>query len=394
MTEVDFRLEVHGLPGPAIDVGAIERQLSKLWRTPSSVGLTALDAVPTRTSVLNLIVYASGTQALADAAGTIDHLAAHHPSRVIVFAVCDDPRAFEGDLDAKVTAHCHAGADERFATCYEQVTITTPPHALQYLPSLMLPLSLPDLPTFLWWPGQPPLHDRQFLRVTQSVDRLVVDSLEFTHTAANLARLAALCRQLGERCCLTDLSWARLTHWRELTAQFFDMPEYAWALGTINRIAVTYGRARSATDNPAQALLYIGWLASRLGWELISTGRTAGGWVFTAGPPGDHDVRIELRDVPAARRLNGYLMSAAIAAGDGRRSAGLEAARTDDPGLVKIRAYTGGEVRFERAIRSAPAGAKDLLVDELKMLTHDVVYERAMQEARHFAEAIRGRTAS
>ena len=66
---------------------------------------------------------------------------------------------------------------------------------------------------------------------------------------------------------MSDFNWTRLTTWRESTAQFFDLPgdrRYMPASSAWRLIM----RSRPATSrNPVQALLYAGWMASRLDWK-------------------------------------------------------------------------------------------------------------------------------
>ena len=68
---------------------------------------------------------------------------------------------------------------------------------------------------------------------------------------------------------ISDLNWARLTSWRGLLADFYDVPEYRAALEEIDKVCITY--VAPQTDETAiapQALLMAGWLASRLQWAI------------------------------------------------------------------------------------------------------------------------------
>jgi glucose-6-phosphate dehydrogenase assembly protein OpcA len=71
------------------------------------------------------------------------------------------------------------------------------------------------------------------------------------------------------------LNWARLTPWRELTAELFDDPLRRPLLRHVHTLQVGYASYRpDGTDGRpresqvAAALLYVGWLAGRLGWTL------------------------------------------------------------------------------------------------------------------------------
>ena len=62
---------------------------------------------------------------------------------------------------------------------------------------------------------------------------------------------------------VVDLAWLRSTPWRERVAATFDPPPLP------RRAAARSPRSPSATtpDSLAAALLFAGWLASRLGWQ-------------------------------------------------------------------------------------------------------------------------------
>ncbi len=59
---------------------------------------------------------------------------------------------------------------------------------------------------------------------------------------------------------VTDLSWSKLTGWRELVARLFDPPRATRALGKLDRIELTH-----AGRSTAQARLLAAWVLSRTG---------------------------------------------------------------------------------------------------------------------------------
>jgi glucose-6-phosphate dehydrogenase assembly protein OpcA len=112
-----------------------------------------------------------------------------------------------------------------------------------------------------WWrvPATDPLRELAVL-----VDRLVLDvadPLPQWRGVPAIARLTAV----------SDLRWARLTRWRDLLAQYFDMPE-------IRRLDAPFQRvSMSGQDAPTMGL-FAGWLKSRLpGGGALEVDRRAGG---------------------------------------------------------------------------------------------------------------------
>ena len=261
-------------------LGAIAAQLSDLWdpmtRTDAAEANVTEKGLPhARTSVLNLIVTVEDAEAAERVVRTMMGLGVRHPSRAIVLV---PEQTTKGDLlDASISAHCHeTPGDERERICYEQVVLTVRGEAASHLSGVVAPLLIHDLPTFVWWPGDPPLRNPIFDQLVEMGDRLIVDSSDFSDLLTGLRRLSTLRRRSG----VGDLSWGRQAWWQELSAQFFDAPRFRRYLPNLNRLHVRYAVAsvggQPAADDEvapgcasplAQALLYAGWIATRLGWR-------------------------------------------------------------------------------------------------------------------------------
>jgi hypothetical protein len=69
-------------------------------------------------------------------------------------------------------------------------------------------------------------------------------------------------RQIAERAYVVDLAWLRSTPWRERIAAAFDPPAWRPQLPAISSVAI-----RHHPESGAAGLLFLGWLASRLGWK-------------------------------------------------------------------------------------------------------------------------------
>jgi glucose-6-phosphate dehydrogenase assembly protein OpcA len=97
---------------------------------------------------------------------------------------------------------------------------------------------------------------------------VLVDTQDEPDVADSLARVA----QLAEHAYVVDLAWLRSTPWRERVAASFDPPQLRAALGSVASVTV-----RHRQDSLAAALLFCGWLSSRLGWKpesLAPSGRS------------------------------------------------------------------------------------------------------------------------
>ena len=396
MSGIDVSSDVHGRKGPAVDVGSIERELAQLWRMPTVVGLRDTDIVPTRTSVLNLVVHSSDETIARRTSTIINDLASNHPSRVITFTATSDPHAFDDDIDAHVSTNCHTASGERFASCYEMIEIKSPPDSLDEMPSLIVSLAIPDLPTFVWWPGQPPLDDRRFRRIALAANRLIVDSLDFQQCVPSLKHFAELCCDVTHECVLSDLNWARLTPWRSMMSQFFDMPDCRWALDNVTALKLDYGHSTGERLNAAQALLFTGWLASRLGWNCDpqQLQGTEDGICSTIDKSG-RTINIAMVDRPVPSHFDGFLLGATLTAHDGLRGGKFEISRIgDDLTTVKMTASLDEQVVAEHAMRSEPSNLSQILFHELENAMPERLYQEALSEADRYASNINFRRSS
>src|SRR5262245_19357104 len=248
-----------------IDVRAIERELNELWRHAAASESGERRNTVTRTCVLNLVVLTGSNRTAQRVTETIAQLTERHPNRAIVISAVPD--AQEPLLDAWVQTHCRMPGPGRPQVCCEQITIEARGAAVPYVPGTILPLLVPDVPVMLWWPRGEPFDNSIFARLSSLADRVIVDTATFAAPEAGLARLAGL---IGGDTAISDLAWTRLTPWRELAAQFFDAAAMLPHLDEIHSVTVDYEAQPGAMHDRTQALLLIGWLGSRLGWQLAA----------------------------------------------------------------------------------------------------------------------------
>ena len=71
--------------------------------------------------------------------------------------------------------------------------------------SVVLPLTLPDLPVFLRWRGRPPFGADELEQLVDVVDRLIVDSREWPDAPGCYRRLVPY----FERVAVSDIVWTR-----------------------------------------------------------------------------------------------------------------------------------------------------------------------------------------
>ena len=361
-----------------IDARAIERELNELWKQANDSHKGDKRHTATRTRVLNLIVVTRGDQAADHATETIAKLTARHPHRAIVVnAIPHSPR---DQLDVWVQAHCQLPQPGRARVCGEQITIEARGPALDRVPNTILPLLVPDVPVMLWWTRGEPFDDPRFAKFADMVDRMIVDSATFSRPEASLARMAALLES-GIR--ISDLSWSRLTPWRELTAQFFDAPSQVTHLEELTQVTVNY-EAQPDADDRSQALLLVAWLATRLGWRAAGSAS----WhsnitTLLMKRANTSEVTIRLR--PAKPKEDGLDRLAALTLESPRARFSVERDRA--PHCAVARAEIAGMPPLTRKVHLEQLDEAELIGEELQLLGQDQTFAEVLGVAATLASS-------
>ena len=358
----------------ATTIDALERELARLRRAAVAHAREQGQTLA-RASVLNLVVYSEREVHARRAARTVADLALRHPSRAIVLL---------GDRDrdgivASVQLHCHVPqSDGAQPVLYEQILARVRGDFDERVASVVIPLLVPDLPVFLWWTGTPPSDARHLDDLVTLADRFIIDSADFARPDQTLPEVARLARH---RVAITDLNWARLTHWRELVAQFFDVPAWRPFLDQITGIRAGFAVDMDGRDiHPSQALLLLGWLSSRLGWRPIDAlaPSEAGGLLFRMGRADGAPIMVRLRPRFERGLDAGDVSGIRIQAGYGGATAEFVIKRAPDERHATATAIIGGVVRSERVVPLPALGIRELLGEELAIARNDHVYEVAL----------------
>ncbi|MBI1982602.1 MAG: glucose-6-phosphate dehydrogenase assembly protein OpcA [Acidobacteria bacterium] len=339
-----------------------------------------------RASALTILAYLDNRQAESEVSSVVSRVTLQNPCRAIVMIA--EPENRPASLEAWVSAHCHVPAGGEKQVCCEQVSVWARGDSVRDLDNVVVPLTLPGLPVFLWWRAgrfTPPDYFQQILRVT---DCVLVDSARFAHPANDLASLARTVEQLSGEVVVSDLNWTRTLPWRELAAQCFDSSAHRAFLDHLSRLRIEYEEeSPRAVAQGAQALLLAGWLASRLKWEPdkpFGKQRAEGrSWMFKS-PQG----RVEVEVVP--RRFegggNGVCFSISMRAESPARATFLLRRGCDGKNAVTRREVQGCPP-VERSARLEVFGEDELLNEEIKYPGRDAVYEEALQTVARMTAA-------
>jgi glucose-6-phosphate dehydrogenase assembly protein OpcA len=258
--------------------------------------------------------------------------------------------------EAAVTAQCWMPFGRKEQICCEQVEIRAAAADIASLKPFLLALIAPDLPVVVWIRGPLPFDQGSLGELAPLAEKIIVDSEAWPDAPAAMKRLAA---GIGNRPVIADLSWTRLTRWREMIAQVFENCACSARLNGFREIEIEYGGARV----PVAAYYLAAWLARGLGW-FFADGRWYAGTQI-------RDLR--LRSNPDA--ASGSLNAVALRAED------FEAwARRTDGTAIELAAGT----LHWRGVLPKPEEAA-LLTEELAVSGRDRVFEEVAPVAARFA---------
>src|SRR5436305_3064100 len=208
-------------------------------------------------------------------------------------------------IDARATVASEA--DPRpgeFSLMRETVVVSVGEQHLAHLDRIVDPLVVTDLATVVWSPHGHPEAVDALLPLAQVV---LLDSVADDEARAALERAG----QLAQEAYVVDLAWLRSTPWRERVAATFDPPKLRLDLGVISKVEI-----RHHPDSGAAALLLVGWMAARLGWQPGRLTATGGGLAGSARAR-RQDIQLRLEVAPEQPVLG--LAGLALETASGRR---------------------------------------------------------------------------
>jgi glucose-6-phosphate dehydrogenase assembly protein OpcA len=272
------------------------------------------------------------------------------------------------------------------------------------LPSAALPLLVPDLSTFLWWQSTPQAANKVLDSLLRATDRLVIDSAEFADPLGDLVETNQLYSQSQfKHVGISDLNWARLTFWRGLLADFYDVQHYQTRLAGIGSVQIDYVSPEHGDACVApQAFLIAGWLASRLGWTLADeqptqennetaefnfntpsrspTVREGSGSSKTSEDSASSVIKVNLNRVEQGERKPGRLVQVNLQCGEASsaKPVSFVVARSSDNLHVLAEARVGANIQRGRVLPVRNRSAAQLLSREMEILCNDQIYQEAL----------------
>lgn len=268
------------LPGHETPVGAISKNLARLWAADADAALKpGEDSKATQVNfVLHLGIHTTAEDALAQFR-TAARFSIRYPCRVVVLCPIRDENVRDGELRAKIYGECHPGKTRGDLRCCEFVMLSYPTAARKFLENQVSICLSTDLPLYYWahnFSSSAKLGAYQYLlgrakRVL--LDRSLVPEdecgeLNWPHPEA-----------------VRDLVHARLLPVRQSVGQFLSAYAPAALVEGLTGVVVRHGAVRRA-----EARVLAAWTTTRL----IACGAPAGLAVDVAPDPAAGADTVEL----------------------------------------------------------------------------------------------------
>jgi glucose-6-phosphate dehydrogenase assembly protein OpcA len=312
----------------------ILKEMADIWVQLAKSGEGDAHAGVLRSCSMTLVVIAQEGEDAMSLGETVAALMPEHPARTIVIW----PRKNES-LSARVASQCWMPFGQRRQICCEQIEITAPEGSMPDVASVIAPIAAPDLPLIVWCRSRHGLEMAGCSFLLDLANKLIVDSADWPDPQAAVGHLKKL---IEGNVVLGDLSWTRLTRWREMLSQLFENRNYATRLSDISRVGVKYG-----------------------GSERAMSARYMAAWVANALEAAGQHVDISLEQDPAAPRGH---FSAVELSGSGLR---VELARQGELLVTTMNGLS--------QCNSLPAATDySLMREELGIVRRDRTFEQAV----------------
>jgi glucose-6-phosphate dehydrogenase assembly protein OpcA len=302
-----------------------------------------------------------------------DAIANTNPRRIIT--VCPSVGEDTG-VGAQVSVYCPMKKQYLHSlVCSEYITLRGTPDALERNGESIANLAVTDLPRFLWWKDTPAPNKPLFQQLAHQAHSVIFDSADFINSETDLVQL---CTILAEGMPVIDLNWRRIAGWQELTAEAFDPPARRKDITEIDRVDVNY-----ELGNPAQALMFLGWLSSRLQWQPTSYTHSGGDYdlreIDFVAPDG-RKIHTELAGMPTADsgEIPGDIMGVRLNSTNPRANCSTVLC-SEVAGCMQMETKGGTQTaRVEEVTSLAERNAEDLLAEYLQRWGRDLLYEESM----------------
>ena len=357
-----------------VDVAAIERELTQLWKHASEDGATEGSPV-VRACSLNFIVVADGPERTSGLEEIISQVTVDHPGRIMVVSL--DRKSGMPGINAWVSARCSLPVPGGKQVCCEQINLTASGTDSNRVPSIVTSLLVPDIPTIILWKAPLDARDGILRMFTHIADRVLIDSSEELHPASSLVSWGTFLEEHGTQTAFGDLAWTHLTQWRSVLAQAFQPEEVRQQSGGIDAVTIEYSSTRTPVHSGlSQSFLAVAWLAQAFHWVVVHP--------FKEQHDGEQHAMFRLEEQAIAVRVlpgisrnerPGGIESMTLHFADGRE---INHRTGEQQGCIRMRSSFAASGADDAVVSLHQKTEEELVSNELEVLYHDPRYEASM----------------
>ena len=357
-----------------VDIAAIERELTQLWKRASEEAVAEGSPV-VRACSLNFVIVADGSERTPGLEEIISQVTVDHPGRIMVVSI--DRRSGTPGINAWVSARCSLPVPGGKQVCCEQINLTASGTDSNRVPSIVTSLLVPDIPTIVLWKAPLDAHDVILQRLSRVADRVLIDSSEELHPATSLASWGTFVEEEGSLTAFGDLAWTHLTQWRSVLAQAFQPEEVRQHFSSIESVTIEY----SSTSSPmhsglSQSFLAVAWLAQALQWVTVhSLKEKRDGEHYAMFRLGEQAIAVRIIPATPGGERPGGIESMILHFADG----GEISHRTGkQEGCIRRKSSFAASGTDDSVVSLHQKTEEELVSNELEVLYHDSGYEASM----------------
>ncbi len=234
--------------GQEVPLGRVDRELKKIW---------ASDDGKTKASLMNFAIYSEDAGDLDRNLQLLDQITAEHSCRALLI-LCQPGRTPKARAWINALCRPYQG---KLAVCSEQLSFVIEGGDAAVVQNIVFAHLESDLPLAVWWQGD--LTSNFEERFYSEIDRLFIDSSQWSEPAAEFTMLEAAFHGDTSDFEIHDLSWTRSHFLRAAFASCFQDAVALRKLPLADKIEITHARGHRIG-----ALLLAAWIARRLGCEI------------------------------------------------------------------------------------------------------------------------------
>jgi len=359
--------------GFEVELSKIEEEFREIWKNTTG---DESDKAVVKASTLNLIITYNDKNQYLKALDLIPEVTSRYPCRIIIILINPDPDTTE--IKSHISAFCQPPRQDGKQLCCELITLETGLAGENHLPGILLPLLLPDLPVFLWSPNNLFLNNIHFQNFHKNIERVILYNPDTIDSIDELYKMAGYVIKASKMSKVSDMTWAKLTNWREAIAQFFDLKEGIEYLNNLREIHIEHYSEGISTH----AYLLAGWIASRLNWSYLnSPDKYKNHLVFTG--PANNKIDLFIKRAHSNNRNSG-LAKVEIKSQDKNTDITFVAVKDND--TIKTYIDSQNSEPTFNYITNEQTDDAHLLCYELDFIKEDAVYIEAVKMIWHILD--------